>query len=372
MIFMLPDGMLGIDTRLTSKRKTYYRFLHKCIFFWIAMLLVLIYFNRFQYAVQAENSFIPATPFGPSSGYLDVTYDFTIFTTNLKAYWLFDWGDGTHSPWVQLTNGTSSIIQSHQWTTDGVYQVRVEFKNEFFKNGVWSDPLSLTINTAFSDDYPKSPVFAYATINGVTGRTYYYAAVVTDPQGETVQYHFDWGDGTISDWTSPIHSGGRAAMPKTWDKPGNYSVRGQVRDSSWLQSPWSHPLNITISLDSENETVSREILLINTVSHHIEYISGQEKNFINTTSGMSTHLQSGGEGTYVLDDNGDGKGDYVFTPRTGSLERYQPPPLTPAPSIQIPWFLIIIASIICCALITVFVLIKTGFLYVYEEVVAEK
>mgnify|MGYP000464370039 CR=1 FL=1 len=63
-----------------------------------------------------------------------------------------------------------------------------------------------------------------------------------DNPNHTVEYRFDWGDGTRSAWsTSP-------SATKTWTAPGTYQVRAQARcavDTS-VESSWSPALTVVV------------------------------------------------------------------------------------------------------------------------------
>jgi hypothetical protein len=74
-----------------------------------------------------------------------------------------------------------------------------------------------------------------------------FTAVTTDPDGDDVYYDFDWGDGTNSGWIGPYHSGQQAAMQKSWDVAGTYSVRVKAEDINQVSSGWSTPLVVTIA-----------------------------------------------------------------------------------------------------------------------------
>lgn len=372
MIFPMSNGMHRMNHFFTTMKKISQNFLYSEHFVKILIFLLLLLLTTpfMSYCVNAADSFYtPATPLGVSSGYLDVEYEYIVFTTNPSAKWMFDWGDGTYSTWLQLTNGSNTISQTHQWTSIGIYQVRAQFKDEFIKNGVWSEPLSVTINIAFSDDYPHTPRISSATVLGQINESYYYGAIGSDAQNDTLQYRFDWGNNILSDWTEAVPSGSHAVVSHQWNLSGNYSIRVQSRDQHWLPAPWSSPLNVSIRNDVENEIISQEVIMLNGMYHTIKNTRSNEKIFYNSTSGVTSYLQASSSGTYLLDDNADGRWDHVYTPSLGTLELYQPPPEKKS-SFQIPWLIIIIISVIVSCVLLVVFLIKKGFIYVYEEEVA--
>jgi len=373
--FLSLHGMHGMNRYLITQRKISQRFSYTNFFVKETLFLFFICFIiafPITTVIATESFYTPAVPQGVTVGFLDVDYEYTVFTTNTTAYWLFDWGDGTRSSWLQLEEGNNSITQTHRWTSAGIYPVRVEFKNEFFKNGVWSEPILVTMNIAYSDDVPLTPVMTSATIEGTVNCSYYYGAMGIDLQEDVLQYRFDWGDGTRSSWTASHVSGERTICAHQWNHSSNYTIRVQSRDQHWLESPWSSGLNITIVPEGNYKLSSREILYLNRVYHHIECANDGEKTFYNTTSGSFSTLDDTGDRAYLLDDNGDGRWEYTITPSTGSIEPYiYPVPPTTA-SFQIPWLLLLIIGIILSIIFVVLFLVKKGYLYMYEEVVVEK
>jgi len=73
-----------------------------------------------------------------------------------------------------------------------------------------------------------------------------------DLNGDQIQYRFDFGDGTISEWQSDRNAS------HSWSK-GTYTVRAQARDSNLVESPWSDPSTVTI-IKSKSKAISNPAL----------------------------------------------------------------------------------------------------------------
>jgi uncharacterized repeat protein (TIGR02543 family) len=76
-----------------------------------------------------------------------------------------------------------------------------------------------------------------------------YIASTTDPNGDKIQYRFDWdgaGKHRYSGWTSFTSSGTSKIMSHTWIKPGMYVVKVQARDKHGFVSSWSNGLTVTV------------------------------------------------------------------------------------------------------------------------------
>ena len=62
----------------------------------------------------------------------------------------------------------------------------------------------------------------------------------TDPNGDSLQYRYDWGGGVLSGW-------GAASQSHSWAAAGQYAVKARARDSLGLASAWSGAKTVTIS-----------------------------------------------------------------------------------------------------------------------------
>jgi hypothetical protein len=82
---------------------------------------------------------------------------------------------------------------------------------------------------------PEGPAFGYMHVE------YSYTTSTTDPDGDSVIYLFDWGDGTNSGWL-PNGEGSHC-----WNELGSYAVKAKARDIWGAVSQWSDPLTVVIS-----------------------------------------------------------------------------------------------------------------------------
>ena len=79
---------------------------------------------------------------------------------------------------------------------------------------------------------------------GTVNQSYTFTASATsNPSGDTLQYFFNWGDGSSSTWNSST------SAQHTWTSTGTYSVTVQARSATYTSvvSQSSTPLSITIS-----------------------------------------------------------------------------------------------------------------------------
>jgi len=73
----------------------------------------------------------------------------------------------------------------------------------------------------------------------------YTTSTVTDPDGDDVEYLFDWGDGTDSGWIDI------PSASKTWDEVGVFEVKVQAKDIYEDPLGWSEPLVVMVQPELE-------------------------------------------------------------------------------------------------------------------------
>jgi hypothetical protein len=85
------------------------------------------------------------------------------------------------------------------------------------------------------------------SISGIVGHSYSYSTSATDPDGDQVQYTFDWGDGSTT-LTGIVDSGISVTATHSWSKKGTYKVRAKAIDADvpGVTSEYSDPLIVTI------------------------------------------------------------------------------------------------------------------------------
>ncbi|MFA5101862.1 MAG: hypothetical protein WC525_01795 [Candidatus Thermoplasmatota archaeon] len=313
--------------------------------------------------------YIPSAPTGPSFGYVGIDYEYTIVTLNPDSYWMFDWGDGTNTSWMQLEHNRTSITETHQWDAVGTYQVHVKYKSDTTPQGVWSDAKMVEITTYSSYDFPNPPILSTGKIQGFNNTVYTYSAVTTDPSGYPVCYRFGYGNGTFSDWTPCVPSGTSSYVSFSWESPGVYELRTQARNQNGLESAWSDPVEIIIYDTATATGASMDLVVLNTIPYHIIYTSEHEGTFYNPATGSSTDILWVEGGMFLVDDDGDGRWEYLYSPSIGQIQPYdEPSPSEENSRIETSWLLVLIILIIVFGVVGVFlVLLRTGYLYVYEE-----
>ena len=111
----------------------------------------------------------PSTPSGPVEGDAGNTYIYTSSTTDSDGdsiSYLFNWGDGTDSEWTDPIPSGQTVIETHKWSDQGSYQVKVIARDvPDLDESDWSEPLSVSmpknkpyINTPFLNFLQNHPI----------------------------------------------------------------------------------------------------------------------------------------------------------------------------------------------------------------------
>jgi C1A family cysteine protease/V8-like Glu-specific endopeptidase len=90
----------------------------------------------------------------------------------------------------------------------------------------------------------SAPDMPSGSSSGITGTSYTYATGdSSSDEAHSIEYRFDWGDGSYSSWSSST------SASQSWDLTGTYDVRAQARCASETlsESTWSSPLTVTVA-----------------------------------------------------------------------------------------------------------------------------
>ena len=206
--------------------------------------------NGLIVSIGIETVSAPTTPTGPSFGVVnkdekypfDKSYSFTTGGSssilNHPVEYQFDWkGDGSDlSTW-------GPFIQSKTWTQGGIYTVRARARCITHTDIIskWSSGLVVTIESVTSPNTLAGPT------TGIANASYTYSTGgATSSLGHSVQYLFDWGDGTNSDWL-PV---GTTTATKSWPtgKKDSYLIKTRARcaTNTLAVSDWTPSLKVAI------------------------------------------------------------------------------------------------------------------------------
>ncbi|HHH84009.1 MAG TPA: hypothetical protein ENL29_00905 [Thermoplasmatales archaeon] len=170
-------------------------------------------------------------------------------------YWEWEWR------WAGGSKSNSSYFETAEYVEfridiyglhSGWNLIIVRFKNIYGALG--EDSVNVTYNPPNSP--PNKPTKPEGPTEGKVKETLHFNTVTTDPDGDSLEYLIDWGDGTNTGWLGPITSGTPFQNFHAWDEPGTYEVKAKARDIPYLEeSEWSEPLVVTISSEDDEPPV---------------------------------------------------------------------------------------------------------------------
>ncbi len=97
-----------------------------------------------------------------------------------------------------------------------------------------------TNNPPTTPQKPQGPTYGYRY------SSYTFTTTATDPDGDMIQYVFDWGDGSISTSTL-FYSGATGYAQHYYVGAGTYTIKVKAVDTKLAESGWSEPFTIYIS-----------------------------------------------------------------------------------------------------------------------------
>ncbi len=170
----------------------------------------------------------------------NITWTWSGTVGNVDIYYSLNSGVS----WTSVvTNSANDGI--HSWTIPTVTPsasclVRIWERSDHDPSDTSDAVFSIVANTAETVSTPSAPS---GPATGTVGGSYAYSTGGSSSSlGHAVQYRFDWGDGTFSNWLTV----GTTTASHIWTAAGTFNVRAMARCSSdFIQSAWSSSLAVT-------------------------------------------------------------------------------------------------------------------------------
>jgi hypothetical protein len=169
---------------------------------------------------------------------------------------------------------------------------------------ITSQEKSLITATQGLVNNPPSPPIIDGPITGKVGSEYTYTAHAIDPDNDSLDYSFDWGDAIIVS-SGFIPHGSSSVQHHLWNQAGKYILRVTVRDN--LSSAWSEEL---IWIDALPLGAFGYLLDINGNNVYDAFHDNE--------SGIETVVEMKGE-SYLIDADGNHVWDYEYNMTSGVL-----------------------------------------------------
>jgi hypothetical protein len=139
--------------------------------------------------------------------------------------------------WDAVFNEDKTIIgeASHDSKEDNLYRINDEcMRWSYYALNLFGDPTVDFLNH-YSNTAPYEP-FISGPNSGKSGSSYSYLFRATDPDGNDVRYHIDWGD-TKTETTRFGASGTDIMASHIWEVDGTYTITAQAEDIFGQTSP---------------------------------------------------------------------------------------------------------------------------------------
>jgi hypothetical protein len=154
-----------------------------------------------------------------------------------KAMFQSWWQDGLD--WIGGMTDMALIYLYENYSGGGYTQYYFEAYNI---NGdpsirIWSNNPSMPPETPTKPDGPDVWIQYIETT---------FSSTTTDPEGDSIYYLFDWGDGTDSGWIGPYESGQTGQASNAWEDLGDFEVKVIAKDAFNALSNWSETHTISI------------------------------------------------------------------------------------------------------------------------------
>jgi hypothetical protein len=195
---------------------------------------------------SGETVSVPSILFGPTSGTAGIAYTYStggaISSLGHSVQYLFYWGDGTNSGWLPV--GQTSASKS--WDCSGTYTVTGLARCATNTSVVSGLSSGLSVNISGCTEAVSTPNPPTGPDSGIIDTDYSFTADgATSSLGHPIEYRFDWGDGTFSDWL-PV---GTTIASKSWSTANNYPIALQARcaTDTDVVSNWSETLSVNIT-----------------------------------------------------------------------------------------------------------------------------
>jgi hypothetical protein len=192
---------------------------------------------------------MPSMPAGPDTGFVDMDHGFSALAGDPNGDRLqlqFEWGDGDTSDWSALVSESTQVTMDHAWPSASEYLVAARARDERGLVSVWSD---VHIMVAVWDTVSRPPGIPLAPAGMDTGHvdsTYEFSTAGSDPNGDSIMFQFDWGDGDTSNWSAPVAESTVVSLGHSWTAAGDFSIRARARDMRDLMSDWSDAHSLTV------------------------------------------------------------------------------------------------------------------------------
>lgn len=193
-------------------------------------------------SVEVKNQWNPIAKITPKS------YNGVNFKIDFSATESWD-PDGTIIQYLWgFDDGTTSNLTEpvHIYKEEGTYHVSLIVEDD--DGNVDRDYSTIVLSKQYP---PDIPVFIDGSNASFTGDNSNFTVVSNDPEGNIIQYGWDFGDGSEVEWSKWYSSGEYCTYNHEYSKLGGFKVKVKARDENYGESNWSEEFIVSVSDEKE-------------------------------------------------------------------------------------------------------------------------
>lgn len=152
---------------------------------------------------------------------------------------------------------------------DSILKIYNDSISSFLKNG--------SENQIERDDRnspPEIPIKPFGPISLEMGVEYIFTSKTNDKDDDRIRYRFDWGDGSLSNWTDFVISNISISKTHAWNSISEYNIRVISQDITGKNSSWSQALNVKVSQINSEGMPSFSVICDGEFSNYIRNSKG--------------------------------------------------------------------------------------------------
>lgn len=185
---------------------------------------------------ETETVSQPGSPAGETFPIRNVSYVYSTSgaTSNLghTVEYQFDWGDGSYSSWSTTTTA------SHAWSSDGEKSITVTARCQTHTE-IQNASEALIVNVQTPVEIISKPGTPSGNSRPTRGVDYaYVTSGASSNLGHGIEYQFDWGDGSCSEWS--VSKTASHSWSSFGEKPIQVIARCQTHHDKIAESDFLH------------------------------------------------------------------------------------------------------------------------------------
>ena len=167
--------------------------------------------------------------------------------------------------------------------------------------------LVFNFNVVADSNTPPTKPALIGVASGKTNTTYTFTALATDPDEDQIKYAFSFGDNTDLVFSDFLTSGTAYTVSHSWDSPGLYTVKVNVKDKQNFFS------------DTAEATVLINAKFVGFLGYVIDSDDdGVYDQFYSNSTGKITSIER--FDIYLIDVDNDGEYDYRYNTSNGDIQ----------------------------------------------------